>query len=146
MARPLIKGTSFVASCVAAHSVKCSTSTRTMSSSSRWPVMPVTFGEGVADGGSGDPGGVVTGAGDAATPGVEIVAAEGVAAPVALVGCALAVNKLAANISDNRRNARNSECVALLFMVFLPSGGTKILRVPGEVTIGDGAAILIAGM
>src|SRR5437870_4430830 len=39
-----MKGTSFVASCVAAHSEKWSTSTTTISSSSRWPSNAITLG------------------------------------------------------------------------------------------------------
>src|SRR5437868_15467840 len=72
-----MKGTSFVASCVAAHSEKWSTSTPTISSSSRWPSTPITLGaRGVA--GAGE----LAGVGDGVTVGVGVT--EGPCAPAFL--------------------------------------------------------------
>lgn len=107
--------------------------------------MPVTFGAGA---GEGEAAGVAAGAGDAAETGVE--PAGGVAAPWGVGCCALALYALAANIPDNRRNVRNSEFVVLFFMVFFTFGlmrrCCKEIARPGEVTIGDEAVILIAGL
>ena len=69
--------------------------------------MPVTFGDGA---GEGD--------GEAAGPGgAGVDPAKGVAAAWGLGCCALGLNALAAKIPDNRRNARSSQFVVLLFIL-----------------------------
>src|SRR5438552_87344 len=81
-----MKGTSFVASCVAAHSEKWSTSTPTISSSSRWPSKPITLG--VRGGaGTGEFAGAVAGE----TVGVGVT--EGRCAPASLMFAAAKINR-----------------------------------------------------
>src|SRR5436190_1322037 len=81
-----MKGTSFVASCVAAHSEKWSTSTPTISSSSRWPSTAITLG---ARGGAG--AGELAGVGVGVTVGV--VVTEGPCAPAFLMFAAARLNR-----------------------------------------------------
>src|SRR5437660_1164378 len=95
-----MKGTSFVASCVAAHSEKWSTSTPTISSSSRWPSTPITLGaRGVA--GAGE----LAGVGDGVTVGVGVT--EGPCAPAFLV------------VGATRNNAQSIKNPAILFCLIV---------------------------
>src|SRR6266446_3917120 len=95
-----MKGTSLVASCVAANSEKWSTSTPTISSSSRWPSNAITLG---ARRGPG--AGELAGAGVGVTVGVGV--AGGLCAPAFLM------------VGATRNNAQSIKNPAILFCLIV---------------------------